>query len=178
MTCASLALASTPVATHTAGQNAQSLTDGCGSPQFNDLCSTLFPLVDGGAEDFLHGQIRPAALGRQKLVATIGPYRMGESAKGSEALVVALLVSVINSRTRKNSIAVMFIGTCRRYSRIWSAPCRPAVQRLAEVNICHVPMSRRIVPGIVEGDVHIAIRWINCQPMIEPVYEGQLVREG
>jgi len=123
MTCASLALASTPVATHTAGQSAQSLTDGCGSPQFNDLCSTLFPLVDGGAEDFLHGQIRPAALGRQKLVATIGPYRMGESAKGSEALVVALLVSVINSRTRKNSIAVMFIGGRHRNAGISRCPC-------------------------------------------------------
>src|SRR5438094_8722004 len=123
MTCASLALASTPVATHTAGQSAQSLTDGCGSPQFNDLCSTLFPLVDGGAEDFLHGQIRPAALGRQKLVSTIGRYRMVESAKGSEALVVSHLVSVLNCRTRKNSNAVMFIGACSRYSRIWISAC-------------------------------------------------------
>src|SRR2546426_11843450 len=130
MTCASLALASTPVATHTAGQSAQSLTDGCGSPQFNDLCSTLFPLVDGGAEHFLHGQICPAALGRQKLVATIGPYRMGESARGSEALGVALLASVINSRSRKNSIAVRFIGNLRRYSRIRRARCEPAAQIL------------------------------------------------
>ena len=145
MTCASLALASTPVATHTAGQSAQSLTDGCGSPQFNDLCSTLFPLVDGGAEDFLHGQIRPAALGRQKLVATIGPYRMGESAKGSEALVVALLVSVINSRTRKNSIAVMFIGGRHRNAGISRCPCTIPLVLLTwwEIAIRRPPCARR-----------------------------------
>jgi len=66
-------------------------------------------LFDDGGKDLLHEQVGGAARRRNELVATVGPNRMRHSSKRNQSFVVAVLVAVIDPRTRKQAATIVLV---------------------------------------------------------------------
>src|SRR5229473_2650286 len=92
------------------------------------------------------------------------------SARG-QALVIALLIAVVNCGAWKNAIAIVLVGTDGAYSHIGRAERHAAINRLSEKSVGHEARARRVVAGVVEGEIDVARDRINGKPVIEAVHE-------
>src|SRR5260370_32494534 len=95
---------------------------------------------------------------------------MRNASARSQTFVIALLVAVINRGARKYTITVVFIGADGTNPHVGRAERRAAIDRLSEKGVSHEAETRRVVAGVVKGQINVTRDGVNGKPLIEAVH--------
>src|SRR6266436_5138595 len=96
---------------------------------------------------------------------------MRDASARRQTLVIPLLITVVNCGAWKHAIAIVLVGADGAYAHIGRAERHAAINRLSKKSVGHEAGARRVVAGVVEGDVEVARGRIDGKPLIEAVHE-------
>src|SRR5260370_16531015 len=88
---------------------------------------------------------------------------------GDETFIVTLLIPVIYAVARKQTVAVVLVGTDGGHPCVRRAPSNSSVLRLREISVSLEALARGVIPGVVERCIHVASYGIDGKPMIKTV---------